>query len=330
MKKRDWKTRLIRSVKIAVAALTAIALAGELGLKYSATAGIITVLSIQNTKRETLKSAGNRGLAFLCALALSGVCFALMGYTLWAFAAYLFLFALLCLTVGWGEAIAMDSVLITHFLTERSMAPELLLNEALLFLIGTGLGILVNLHLHRREEAFRELSDEVDSQMKGIIHRMSCWLPKEDKSDYGPGCFEKLEKALEEAGLCAAANYNNAVLQNSTYELDYVKMREQQSVILKEIYANIKRIAYLPEQAQQVAELFGRIERDYHRDNTVEGLLEELEMLLARMKEQELPETREEFEARAILFYILMQIGKLLELKRDFMRREGNGYGERR
>lgn len=323
MKKFDWRTQLVRSVKIAVAALIAIALAGELGLRYSATAGIITVLSIQKTKRETLRSAANRGIAFLCALALSAVCFALMGYTLWAFAVYLLLFALLCLSAGWGEAIAMDSVLITHFLTEQSMSPGQLLNEGLLFLIGTGMGIVVNLHLHRKEEEFRELSDEVDNQIKGILHRMSCWLPREDKSEYGSDCFERLEKALDEAKLCAAANYNNAVLRNGTYELDYVKMREQQSVILKEIYVNIKRIAYLPEQAGQVAKLLGRIEQDYHRENTVEGLLEELDRLLLQMKEQELPETREEFEARAILFYILMQIRNLLELKRDFMLREG-------
>ncbi|RAZ50924.1 hypothetical protein DK853_46715, partial [Klebsiella oxytoca] len=51
--------QLIKSLKIAAAAVAAIGLAGELGLAYSATAGIITVLSIQNTKRETLKSAGN-------------------------------------------------------------------------------------------------------------------------------------------------------------------------------------------------------------------------------------------------------------------------------
>ena len=47
-----WKAQLIRSLKIAGAAVLAIAIAGELHLKYSATAGIITVLSIQNTKKE--------------------------------------------------------------------------------------------------------------------------------------------------------------------------------------------------------------------------------------------------------------------------------------
>lgn len=53
--------KVIKSIKIALATVLAIAIAGELGLNYSATAGIITVLSIQNTKRETLKSACNRG-----------------------------------------------------------------------------------------------------------------------------------------------------------------------------------------------------------------------------------------------------------------------------
>jgi len=316
--KVNWKPQIIKSLKIAVAAVAAIAVAGELGLKYSASAGIITVLSIQNTKRETLKSARNRALAFACALVLSAGCFFLLDYTLWGFALYLFLFALVCICAGWVEALAMDSVLITHFLTEQNMGGELLLNEILIFLIGTGMGILVNLHLHRKEEEFQQLADAVDEQIKGILHRMSLWLPQEDKSEYGSGCFAELEKSLEAAKLCAAANYNNTLLED-TYELDYIRMRERQSVILKEIYGNIKSIAYLPKQAGQVADILSRIEQGYHKDNTVEGLLEELEQLFEDMKGQELPVSREEFEARAILFYILMQLKNLLQLKRGFM-----------
>lgn len=322
MEKIDWKKQVAKSVKISVAAAISIAVAGELGLKYSATAGIITVLSIGNTKRETLKTAAERGLAFLCALLLAAGCFGVFGYTLPGFTVYLLLFALLCLCVGWGAAIAMDSVLITHFLAEQSMAPKLLLNEILLFLIGTGMGILVNLHLHRKEGDFQRLSDEVDSQIKGILHRMSLWLPREDKSEYGSGCFEKLEKALEEARLCAAANYNNSVLERNSRELDYIEMREKQSIILKGIYENIKSITYLPQQAKQVAELFGMIEENYHRENTVEELLNRLGELLEEMKHQVLPGSREEFEARAILFYILMQTESFLNLKRDYILRD--------
>ncbi len=317
------KPQLIKSLKIAAAAAAAIGLAGELGLAYSATAGIITVRSIQTTKRETLKSAGKRWLAFLCALVLSKLSFTLLGYSLWAFGTYLFLFALLCICAGWTEAIAMDSVLVTHFLAEQDMGLLLVANEVLLLLIGTGMGILVNLHLRRREGAFERLAEAADMQMKGILYRMSLWLPGEDKAGYGPDCFSELRNALREAKACAVSNYGNTLLAKSVYELDYIAMREQQGVVLREIYDNIKRIQYLSEQAEQVAMLLGEIGEDFRRDNTVEGLLEKRENLLAQMKSQPLPDSREEFEARAILFYILMQIKRFLELKREFVLSHG-------
>lgn len=318
MKKIQWKSQLAKSLKIAAAAVAAIAAAGELGLNYSATAGIITVLSIRNTKRETLKNAANRGLAFLCALGLSALCFRLIGYNLWAFAVYLLLCALVCLSVGWGEALGTVSVLVSHILAEGRMGFREVANETMVFLIGAGFGILVNLHLHKKQTEFNRLADEADRQIKGILRHMSEWLPREDRRGYGAEPFEELEKALEAAYVCAKANYNNAVLSSDTFELDYIEMRRRQSVILREIYGNILRLKFLPAQAMQVAELLAQIERDYHRNNTVEGLLEKLEVLLLQMKEQPLPRSREEFESRAILFYILMQIRGLLELKKEF------------
>ncbi len=317
------KKHLFKSLKIAVAALLSIFIAGELGLKFSATAGIITVLSIQKTKRETLKSAVNRGMAYVCALILAGVCFRVLGYTLPAFAVYLFLFAFLCMAAGWQEAITTDSVLITHFLNEGNMNPEMLGNETLLFLIGAGMGILVNLHLHSKEADFVKLADEVDEQIKGILHRMSAWLPRQNKEMYESNCFPKLEKAIQQAKLCAAANYNNSLFQKETYQLDYVRMREQQTVVLKGIYHNIKSLHYLPQQTVKVAALFAAVEQAYHKDNTVEGLLNRLQDLFAEMKQEKLPENREEFEARAILFYILMQVEELLLIKRRFVEDSG-------
>lgn len=313
------KEKVIKSIKIALAAVFAIAVAAELGLKYSATAGIITVLSIQNTKRETIKSARNRTLAFVCALILAAGIFRLLGFTLIAFAGYLLLFALLCLYADWGEAIAMDSVLITHFLSEQSMSASLMMNEIALFLTGTTVGVLVNMHLRKRGNVFQRLADDVDHQIKGILNRMSHWLLEKDKSKYGPECLDQLQESLRLARTCAWNNYNNALWKKDTYEVDYIQMRQQQSMVLNEIYENIKSITCLPRQAKQVAGLLEGIERGYHRNNTVEGLLQELDLLFQDLKSHELPSDREEFEARAILFYILNQIKRLLMLKRDFI-----------
>lgn len=313
------KEKVIKSIKIAAAAVLAIAIAAELGLKYSATAGIITVLSIQNTKRETIKSARNRTLAFLCALILAAGSFHVLGFTLIAFAGYLLLFALLCLYADWGEAIAMDSVLITHFLAEKSMSVPLIGNEVALFLIGTTVGVLVNMHLRKKEKVFQKLADDVDMQIKEILNRMSLWLMEEDKSGYGPDCFIPLKESLDQARICALNNYNNALWKKNSYEVDYIQMRQQQSMVLQEIYENIKSITCLPRQAKQVAQLLKGIQQGYHRNNSAEGLLIDLELLFQELKSHELPSDREEFEARAILFYILKQIKRLLTIKREFV-----------
>ena len=69
----------------------------------------------------------------------------------------------------------------------------------------------------------------------------------------------------------------------------------------------------------RVAELFAEVEQAYHKENTVEGLIERLQVFLEEMKQEDLPHLREEFEARAILFYILMQMEELLQIKRRFI-----------
>lgn len=390
--KKDLTSKMAKSLKIALAALLAAAVAEGLGLQYATTAGIITILSIQGTKLETFQTAGKRALAFLCALVLAWVCYETAGYNVWAFGVFLFLFVLLCLLMNWQEAIAMDSVLASHFLGQGAFFP-LLGNEVLLFVVGTGFGILVNLHLRSRRERFTLVSDQVDGQIKEILGDMACCLaqdeteevqhhpapqvtddteeehpkekgskeehpeekyskeeclkeehpkekyPKEECSEDGrrrrdigdgliprtgdPGgeesSFDKLREALRQAENCAVANYGNAPFSRDTYELDYVRMRQQQAVILQAVYDNIRGISYLPKQAGQVAGLLEQIRQEYHRHNNVEGLLEQLWVLLGDMQTQPLPRSREEFEARAVLFYILKQLEELLEIKKGFI-----------
>ncbi len=45
-----------------------------------------------------------------------------------------------------------------------------------------------------------------------------------------------------------------------------------------------------------------------------------MEELFADMQTQPLPRSREEFEARAVLYYVLRQMEELLKVKRQFIR----------
>lgn len=322
------KNHFLKSIKIAMAAIVAIFLAGELGFQSSATAGIITILSIQNTKKETLRTVLRRGAAYLCALLIAAVCFRVLGYTLVAFAVYLLVFAFFCMVVGLQEGITTAAVLISHFLNARNMSLQMLWNETGLFIIGSGIGILVNLHLRRRDADFERLAQVVDDQIKDMLRRMAEWLPNPNRACDRVHRFEELEEAIGRAKLCAVANMNNTFLSNGSYELDYIKMREQQAIVLKGIYTNIMQIGYLPRQAKIIADFLTELEQSYHKYNTVTAYIERLEQLNEQMRREELPKTREEFEARAILFYVLMQLEELLWIKRRFVVAYKDRYGE--
>ncbi len=308
---------IIRTLKTVLAALPAIIVAGEAGLKYYPTAGIIAILSIQNTKRETIQVALNRAGAYAAALLLAAGAYGIMGFTLPAFGVYLFLFIMLCMMLGWEDGIVMNSVLITHFLTERSMTWELILNETLLFVTGVGFGVLVNLHLRRKESLFDGYAQKVDDCIRDILKKIAGQL--NGKNYFSGDEFKILDESVKKAKLCAMENYNNDLRSMDERELRYIRMREHQSDVLKDIEESVTKISYTAKQSEQVAELFMHTEQCFHKDNTVAGLLEELEGLFDNMKKQKLPGTREEFESRAVLFYILMQMKTLLQIKREFV-----------
>lgn len=67
----------------------AIAVASAIHLQFSATAGIIAILSLMGTKRETMKVALGRLMAYGAALLIAFVCFSLFGDGLLAFGIYL-------------------------------------------------------------------------------------------------------------------------------------------------------------------------------------------------------------------------------------------------
>ncbi len=313
------KKHFIKSIKIALAAVLSIFLAEELGLESSVTAGIITMLSIQDTKRETLRTVLRRGGAYVFGLLVACVCFGFIGYTLPAFAVYLLVFAFGCMLVGLHEGITTATVLVSHIWALGSMGLSVLLNETGLLVIGSGMGILVNLHLHSKDADFARLAEKVDEQMKEILRYIAEWLPNPARACDRVNRFRDLEEAISKAEICAIANLNNSFRQRDTEDLDYIRMREKQAVVLKGIYQNIMQIAYLPKQALAVADFLSELEQAYHKYNTVTEYLDKLQALGEEMKREALPETREEFEARAILFYVLIQLEELLWIKRRFV-----------
>ena len=314
------KQIFINTVKVTLAAIMAILVAKALKLEFAVSAGIVAILSVQPTKKETLKTALSRFLAFAIALVISGILFNLLGFTVYVFFIYLAIFILICQWCGWISSMAMDSVLISHFLSLGKTSFLEIKNEVLLFVVGVGFGILVNLFLHKKTDYIEELKNQTDEKIKLVLHRMSLRILNPDFADYDGTCFDSLNQSLFTAKKQAEENFNNQFTSRDTFDTRYLAMRENQTKVLYEMFKSVRQIKTVPGTAQMVADFLEKVSVEYHKDNDVQDLLAELKEIRSKMKTVPLPENRDEFEDRANLFTLLERLQEFLEIKSNFLK----------
>lgn len=306
---------LIMGVKAALGASVAIGLAMLLGLEYAATAGIICILSLMGTKRETLRIARGRLLALLAGTGIAAASYELLGFSLAGFTAYLFVFAVVCYACRWAYALTLVSVLMSHFMAYGCMTWGNLFNEGLLFLIGTGVGISVNLHLRPDEKAMRRHMTTVDELMRAAMHAVS---QGPEGLPYAAQVLEALGRELTLAEKLAIDNADNTFGDAPLYPVRYVQMRANQRKILTQILHAMEDVQADAPQHAAVCALLARVADEYSQKNDVTALLDAVQQVLSDMRTQELPHARDEFETRAVLYYILLRTEDFLLLKRQF------------
>jgi len=310
--------KIINSLKIITAAILAIIIAQLLKMDFAISAGIVAILSVQPTKKETLNTALARFYAFLIALFIAGVCYNTIGFNAYAFFAYLLIFIPFCQFFGFYSAMAMDSVLISHFITLKSFTHTEIINELGLFLIGVSFGILANIFLHKKTDKIESLKNEADEQIRQILYKMSQKILNLDFASYNGDCFKKLDQAILEAKIFARENSNNQFRKADDFDEKYIEMREKQREILQEIYQCIIELKTVPSTAKRVSDFFQKVSLEYEKNNDVLDLIDELQKIQTEMKEIKLPQNRDEFEDRAILFVMLKRMNDFLKVKRDF------------
>ncbi|MGF7144200.1 uncharacterized membrane protein YgaE (UPF0421/DUF939 family) [Anaerotaenia torta] len=308
-------------LKTGAGSAIAILIANAFGLLYSPSAGIITLLTIQNTKRETLSIAVKRMEAFVLAVLLSYLIFQSMGYTPYAFGLFVALFAAFCFLLGLKDGISMNAVLMTHFLVEGHMGLGLIVNEIGILVIGMGIGILLNLMMPRNIHRIRREQMGLEEEMKKALRGIGGFLKGQEKSPD----FTELERLAQRLLETAYEEAGNHLLSDTRYFVSYLEMRRLQIGVLKDIASTIAQMGTLPVQAEKVAGFLEDTALSFHEKNNVTGLLAILEQLKEYFRNDRLPQTREEFEARAHLYQVMKELEYFLMLKRNFVLELENG-----
>lgn len=301
---------IVNSVKMIFAAICSICVAQLVNLDFAISAGIVAILTIQPSKRETFSTAIARFYGFVIAIVISFICFKIFEITTLGFFVYLAIYVFICQKFRWYSAIAMNSVLISHFLSIGVMNFQTIINESLIFLIGVLFGILVNLHLHKNVKEMNRLKNLLTEQVQKIINRMSQRIIDQNLQNYDGKCFIQLNKDFYLAKEIADVNYKNQLKKDDS-DIKYLENLGNQIGILYEMYKRVKNIKTQPSTAKIISDFLQKVSEEYPIKNN-ELLLNEFNSIWQEMKNRPLPQTRQEFEDRAELFTLLELIEEFL------------------
>ncbi len=106
-------------------------------------------------------------------------------------------------------------------------------------------------------------------------------------------------------------------------------MRAKQLNILHNLHNEMRKIRRMPAQVKIVAEYMLYLTDYVVELNSPEKQIRRLEQIFEEMKREPLPVTRDEFESRAVLYHILMDLEEFLTVKKRCMVLEDSENGLR-
>lgn len=320
------KTDAVKVLKLSLGSILAIIIASFFKLQYSTVAGVITLLVVKDTKKETLKGAFGKLFGFVLCTVYSYICFNLLGYNLFAFSLYILIIIGTCFVLNIRYVIAMCVVISSHYLLQSSMSIYWILNETGLFIIGAGIGIIINMYMPSNFHKIYLGQQKLQEQVSLILMDIADIISNPDKNLSFQDNLDELNKLIKNSTKDAYENINNNLLSDTKYFLEHMEIIKSQRDILNNLYTLVSQLNYVPSQGYIVSEFINKVGNTSFEANTVTNLLSDLDRIYNDMKTQPLPKDREEFENRAILFLCLTELKKYLVNRKNAQFLRDNYY----
>ena len=309
----------IKVLKIAVGSCMAVAVAQFFELPYATSAGIVTLLTVQNTRRDTIRLAAERLLSFLLSVLLVFVCFRYIGKLEWVnYGVYIFLMVHVCYFFGWENTISVNAVMGTHYLLTPDYSLNFAASELAVIAIGTALALLMNWHMPSNLKILREDIRKAEDDMQQVLQELACYLEGKLDGAHIWLDLDQLEQSIHRGLDRAHEHAHNTLSEEDHYYIEYMEMRLQQCALLQAIRHRVWKIDGMPEQAKIISDYLRYLVPYVHEKNIPDRQSADLQQVFDQMKQQPLPESRDEFESRAILYHVLLDLEDFLFVKKRF------------
>lgn len=319
----QWRKIVILSLKIGIGSSMAMYAAEMLNLDHAVSAGTITLLTLMNSKWETLKISACRFVTFTVTVLIAWMLFSHIHSEWIAYGMLLTILVFITETVKWRATISVNGVIAAHLVTNHDFSDIAVWNEFLLIVIGVVFAILLNLfyaNAGHKNHIIRNMR-VVEEKLQMLLGALAAYLSNKEMqySVWEEICLleKEIQKCIEEA----YEYQSNTLHSHPEYYILYFEMRFHQCQILHNLHYEMKRIRTMPDEAKLVADYILYLAEFVTEFNDPKKQIIRLNEMIQNMKERSLPKTREEFEGRAILYHILMDVEEFLKCKMRFVQK---------
>lgn len=306
-----------RTIKTAVGVSLSILIAHYLQLENFTAAGILTLLCIQRSRRQSNQAAVSRFLACMTGMLFSMLMFQLLGYHAYAFLVVLLLFIPFCVKLRIHEGIASSAVIMMHVFVHGKVEVSFLLNELFVVVIGLGVALLVNSYMPSIDKEMTRYKQETERYIAVILKEYACYL-KKGYTLWDGNELLQLETVLRKASQIAqldAENYRS--LKKGPSYRQYFEQKRKQYDLLERLLPLVSQITSQLEQGERIGECMEQLsdyvgEAESSREDRYDYFYEMLRGVREYHKLLPLPQTRDEFENRASLFAVANELERFV------------------
>src|SRR5699024_3837294 len=264
-----------------------------LGVTNFVSAGIITILCIQPSRKQSVLSAWHRFLACILASLFSFVFFETLGYHIIVVGLMLALFIPTTVWLKITPGIATSSVIILNLYSAGHIPLSFLGDQFLLISVGIGTALLFNLYMPSLDKHLIAKQKQLEHNFQIILQEIALFIRNENDKE-------------------------NHMLRHKHPYRHYFHMRTKQFSIMKRMLPLVSKLPKQDPVAAKIAYFFENLSKAVHPGNTAVLFLNDLQELKEQFNKEALPKSREAFETRANLCRLLLEIEEYLKIKSQF------------
>lgn len=317
------KINLNKVFRISLGSTLSYLISTLIGLEYSASAAVITLLSIQDTRRETTLDVFKRILSYLYAMLSAYFLFTHIGYNALAFFIFMTLLVLMSHIFNITNTLSSSTVVTTHFLLRQNFSLNSIYNEVMLLFIGTTIALVLNIFLRDKSKKIARDSEIIELDISELLKKTVLYFKGE--KDFDEEWFAFIYDKLGEFRDNVIDNSYNVEFEKSHYYNEYAGMRKEQCRTIGRIHSNFekspnKNIPLL----EDICSVFYKISTNIHNKSAYKDDLIYVKEIITKFDNLPLPTTKEDLITYTCTSDILQELYFFVELNYKFIKQLSN------